>query len=134
MITEENTPMRLTFCAACGDWNPKHLQHHHLVPRSNDGSDDETNLVTLCVKCHGVLHDRRERDYSHRERTRAGMARARAQGKHIGRPALGGELQRKIAKGLGAGLSAYAVAKQLGIDAHTVAKYSPFGTGGGVTA
>jgi DNA invertase Pin-like site-specific DNA recombinase len=60
------------------------------------------------------------------ERTRAGMARARAQGKRIGRPALDPALQRKIAKQLGAGLSAYAVAKQLGIDAHTVAKYSPF--------
>src|SRR5262245_26182902 len=60
------------------------------------------------------------------ERTRAGMARARAQGKRIGRPALNPALQQKIAKQLKAGLSAYAVAKQLGIDAHTVAKYSPF--------
>jgi len=64
------------------------------------------------------------------ERTRAGMARARAQGKRIGRPALDPALQRKIAKQLGAGLSAYAVAKQLGIDAHTVAKYSPFDASG----
>jgi DNA invertase Pin-like site-specific DNA recombinase len=66
------------------------------------------------------------------ERTRAGMARARAQGKRIGRPALDPAIQRKIAKQLGAGLSAYAVAKQLGINAHTVAKYSPFAanTGG----
>jgi DNA invertase Pin-like site-specific DNA recombinase len=60
------------------------------------------------------------------ERTRAGMARARAQGKRIGRPTLAPALQQKIAKQLGKGLSAYAVAKQLGIDAHTVAKYSPF--------
>lgn len=61
------------------------------------------------------------------ERTRAGMARARAQGKHIGRPALDPALRQKIAKTIASGLSAYAVAKQLGIDAHTVAKYSPFG-------
>jgi len=27
---------------------------------------------------------------------------------------------------LDAGMSAYSIAKQLGIDAHTVAKYSPF--------
>jgi DNA invertase Pin-like site-specific DNA recombinase len=53
------------------------------------------------------------------ERTRAGMARARAQGKRIGRPTLAPALQQKIAKQLGEGLSAYAVAKQLGIDAHT---------------
>jgi DNA invertase Pin-like site-specific DNA recombinase len=64
------------------------------------------------------------------ERTRAGMARARAQGKRIGRPTLDPALQRKIAKQLTAGLSAYAVAKQLGIDAHTVAKYSPFAAEG----
>jgi DNA invertase Pin-like site-specific DNA recombinase len=54
------------------------------------------------------------------------MARARAQGKRIGRPALDPALQRKIAKQLTAGMSAYSIAKQLGIDAHTVAKYSPF--------
>ena len=65
------------------------------------------------------------------ERTRAGMARARAQGKHVGRPALDPVLQRKIAKQLAAGLSAYAVAKQLGIDQHTVAKYSPFDASAG---
>lgn len=69
------------------------------------------------------------------ERTRAGMTRARVKGtksgKPIGRPALDPALQRKIARQLNAGLSAYAVAKQLGIDAHTVAKYSPFDASGG---
>ena len=55
------------------------------------------------------------------------MARPKAQGKHIGRPPLDPALQHKIAKHLAAGLSAYAVGKQLGIDPHTVAKYgSPF--------
>jgi len=68
------------------------------------------------------------------ERTRAGMARARAQGKQIGRPPLDPALRDKIAKGLGDGLSAYAVAKALGIDAHTVAKYSPFAANAGITA
>ena len=68
------------------------------------------------------------------ERTRAGMARAKAQGKHIGRPALDAALQQKIAKQIASGLTAYAVAKQLGIDPHTVAKYAPFeGAGGSVT-
>jgi DNA invertase Pin-like site-specific DNA recombinase len=68
------------------------------------------------------------------ERTRAGMARARAQGKHIGRPALDPAVRQKIAKQMAAGLSAYAVAKQLGIDPHTVAKYAPFdGAAGSAT-
>jgi DNA invertase Pin-like site-specific DNA recombinase len=69
------------------------------------------------------------------ERTRAGMERAKVKGtksgKPIGRPTLDPTLQRKIAKQLGAGLSAYAVAKQLGIAAHTVAKYSPFDASAG---
>jgi DNA invertase Pin-like site-specific DNA recombinase len=68
------------------------------------------------------------------ERTRAGMARAKAQGKHIGRPALDLALQQKIAKQLEMGLSAYAVAKQLGIAAQTVAKYSPFASAADVVA
>ena len=65
------------------------------------------------------------------ERTRAGMERAKVQGtesgKPIGRPRIAPALQQKITKGLSEGLSAYAVAKKLGIDAHTVARYrGPF--------
>src|SRR5262249_42839061 len=65
------------------------------------------------------------------ERTRAGMERAKMQGtesgKPIGRPRIAPALQQKITKGLSEGLSAYAVAKKLGIDAHTVARYrGPF--------
>jgi DNA-binding CsgD family transcriptional regulator len=48
------------------------------------------------------------------------MARAKAQGKHIGRPPLGAALRDKIVKHLAAGLSAYAIGKRLGIDPHTV--------------
>jgi len=72
------------------------------------------------------------------ERTRAGMERAKVEGtesgKPIGRPRIAPALQQKIAKHLSEGLSAYAVAKKLGIDAHTVARYrGPFGTDAGVT-
>src|SRR5215472_5773242 len=70
------------------------------------------------------------------ERTRAGMERAKVQGtesgKPIGRPRIAPALQQKITKGLSEGLSAYAVAKKLGIDAHTVARYrDPFAAGAG---
>ncbi len=58
------------------------------------------------------------------ERTRAGMARARAQGKRIGRPALPNNLREKIAARVAAGETPYAVAKALGIDRHTAAKYA----------
>jgi DNA invertase Pin-like site-specific DNA recombinase len=58
------------------------------------------------------------------ERTRAGMARAKAQGKRIGRPALPVRLTKQIAERIAAGETAYAVAKDLGIDRHTAAKYA----------
>jgi hypothetical protein len=46
--------MRLEFCVACG--SIKGLNHHHLVPQSRGGSDEEWNLITLCRECHGLLH------------------------------------------------------------------------------
>src|SRR5262245_7024365 len=58
------------------------------------------------------------------ERTRAGMARARAQGKRIGRPAISRKLREQIAGRIAAGETPYAVAKALGIDRHTAAKYA----------
>jgi DNA invertase Pin-like site-specific DNA recombinase len=61
------------------------------------------------------------------ERTRAGMAKARAAGKHIGRPSISPKLQERIAKAIAAGETPYRIAKDLGIDRHTVAKYArPF--------
>ena len=58
------------------------------------------------------------------ERTKAGMARARAKGIKIGRPKLGIELRQQIAKRTAKGETAYWIAKSLGIDRHTAAKYS----------
>jgi DNA invertase Pin-like site-specific DNA recombinase len=62
------------------------------------------------------------------ERTKAGLARARAQGKRLGRPGLSDKLKAKIATRIARGETPYRVAKDLGIDRHTAAKYggSPF--------
>jgi len=61
------------------------------------------------------------------ERTRAGMAKAKAAGKHIGRPSISPKLQESIADRSAAGETSYRIAKDLGIDRHTVAKYGrPF--------
>ena len=59
------------------------------------------------------------------ERTRAGMARARAQGKRIGRPAISRKLRDQIAGRIAAGETPYAVAKALGIDRHTAPSAAP---------
>ena len=58
------------------------------------------------------------------ERTKAGMARAKAKGIKIGRPKLGLELRQKIAQRATKGDTPYAIAKALRIDRHTVAKYA----------
>ena len=42
--------MRLTFCVACSE-RRKTFQHHHLVTKAEGGTDDPTNLVTLCWSC-----------------------------------------------------------------------------------
>jgi DNA invertase Pin-like site-specific DNA recombinase len=57
------------------------------------------------------------------ERTKAGMARARANGIKIGRPKLAAELRHEITRRAAAGETAYAIAKALHIDRHTAAKY-----------
>ena len=58
------------------------------------------------------------------ERTKAGMARAKAKGIKIGRPRLRIELRQKIAKRAAEGQTPYAIAKALGVDRHTVTKYA----------
>jgi DNA invertase Pin-like site-specific DNA recombinase len=58
------------------------------------------------------------------ERTKAGMARARAKGVKIGRPKLGLGLRQKIAQRAAKGETPYAIVKALGIDRHTAAKYA----------
>jgi DNA invertase Pin-like site-specific DNA recombinase len=52
------------------------------------------------------------------------MARAQAKGVIIGRPKLGLELRDQIAQRAAKGETPYAIAKALGIDRHTAAKYA----------
>ena len=41
-------------CQVCGSRN--NLQVHHQQLRSQQGPDDESNLITLCAGCHEGLH------------------------------------------------------------------------------
>lgn len=44
-------------CQHCkGKTKDKRLEVHHIIFRSNGGSDEEENLVTLCKTCHDALH------------------------------------------------------------------------------
>ena len=49
------------------------------------------------------------------ERTRAGMAKAKATGKHIGRPAISSKLQKRIAERIAAGETSYRIARTSGL-------------------
>tara|TARA_R110000772_G_C13003070_1_gene408454 strand:+ start:124 stop:519 length:396 start_codon:yes stop_codon:yes gene_type:complete len=35
----------------------EYFESHHIVPRSRGGSDDKSNLINLCINCHGKAHD-----------------------------------------------------------------------------
>ena len=41
-------------CQQCGSF--RNLDVHHMKRRSANGDDAETNLITLCRKCHQFLH------------------------------------------------------------------------------
>jgi DNA invertase Pin-like site-specific DNA recombinase len=61
------------------------------------------------------------------ERTKAGLARVKAQGTKLGRPAIGATVRERIAALVrdNPALSTYAIAKALRLDAKTVQKYRP---------
>lgn len=77
--------MRLDFCVACGERDTAKLEHHHMIPRSAGGSDEEANLITLCHVCHGRFHGY-ERQHI-RALSIAGQMAARARGVKVGNPA-----------------------------------------------
>ena len=43
-------------CQCCGKKHVR-LEVHHIIFRCMGGTDDERNLVTLCEKCHKLVHD-----------------------------------------------------------------------------
>lgn len=42
-------------CLACG--SNKDLSAHHICPRSLQGGDEMSNLITLCFDCHRIAED-----------------------------------------------------------------------------
>jgi 5-methylcytosine-specific restriction endonuclease McrA len=45
-------------CQVCG--SRRNLQVHHKELRSQQGDDDDLNLITLCADCHERLHRENE--------------------------------------------------------------------------
>jgi len=73
--------MKHDHCVACGQSG--NLHQHHLVPRSIGGSDDETNLLTLCGSCHAKAHSV-QAEWRHSELTKAALGAKKARGERIG--------------------------------------------------
>lgn len=63
-------------CQHCtGKSKDQHLEVHHIQFRSQDGSDEESNLLTLCKTCHDGLH-RGEITLRHTGRKRGALVHA----------------------------------------------------------
>jgi len=79
--------MKLDFCAICGETND--LNYHHFTPRISGGSDDETNILTLCYKHHCEIHGRKYYDLvNHKQLTKNGIQKAKDRGVKLGNPNL----------------------------------------------
>jgi len=61
-------------CELCG--STRGLEVHHIIPRCVGGSDSEDNIITVCVKCHGILTPKSEL-------TRLGIQRVKARNELI---------------------------------------------------
>ena len=51
-------------CAICGHGKRNHLEIHHIIPKSEGGTNDIGNLIPLCHTCHCMIHKLDELKYS----------------------------------------------------------------------
>ncbi|RLD64349.1 MAG: hypothetical protein DRJ01_01190 [Bacteroidetes bacterium] len=49
-------------CSVCG-WNESVCDIHHIIPKSEGGSDEHTNLTYLCPNCHRLAHKDKLKDF-----------------------------------------------------------------------
>jgi len=75
----------IDFCCICGVTD--NLHNHHIVPVSKGGSEEETNMITLCTKHHAWIHGLKPTSWNnHSKLIVNGQQKAKLKGKHIGRP------------------------------------------------
>lgn len=111
--------MKLEFCVACNQNNS--LVHHHLMPRSIGGTDDETNLITLCRDCHSRIHNRKQDWADSTTLIKKGIESRRLAGFKIGRPAKLNEIDiDKMKSMLNNGESKTSIAKFLKVSRTTI--------------
>lgn len=87
--------MILNFCAICGE--TEELHHHHIVPVIRGGSDEETNMITLCVTHHAWIHGLKPSMWNnHSSLVKAGLEKARANGSRLGRAPISDEIKKEV--------------------------------------
>lgn len=47
-------------CERCG-WNLSSCDIHHIIPKSDGGTNNRSNLIVLCPNCHRLAHQRIKR-------------------------------------------------------------------------
>ena len=92
---QRRTDVILDFCVFCGA--KEGIEQHHVLPLIEGGGDVPENILTVCGKHHGMLHNvRRTSDI--KDLTRKGLAKAKARGVKLGSPDphAGGEANRAL--------------------------------------
>ncbi|PEM10734.1 HNH endonuclease [Bacillus wiedmannii] len=69
-------------CANCGKTGE--LDIHHIVPLAKGGTNRISNLVALCLECHGRIHGINR--VKHKALQKTGIKKAKEQGVTFGRP------------------------------------------------
>ncbi len=100
-------------CFECGQ--PADHEHH-VVPRVLGG----TRTIPLCGLHHGMVHGLKLTH--HRTLVRAGLKRAVAQGKVLGRPMINGEVEKRVHVLRAKGYGMIKIAKEVGIGVGTVVR------------
>jgi hypothetical protein len=75
-------------CGNCLSDEGDKIIFHHIVPVILGGTDNLSNIVPLCDKCHKLIHHQTIEGigYTHGELVKIGMDAAKASGVPIGRP------------------------------------------------
>lgn len=73
-----------TICSNCEKDVQDAIIFHHIVPEAVGGQDILTNICALCNECHSLIHYGKKGVINHSELIKAGMAKAKAEGKQIG--------------------------------------------------
>jgi hypothetical protein len=110
------------FCVICG--TDKDLENHHIVPKVKGGTDEFTNLITVCSQHHGMIHGMRPNSWDQRkELQKIGIEKAKREGKFTGRKATVYAKQNLIIELHNQGFKPSVIARELNIGVASVYRY-----------